>query len=215
MIKDLPGVLAEMDFLLGAPSEHDTETEAAMRVRVQRWCDILTKYAATLGADPVAYVITALKNSGVDTECGACMEVAFTGVTTNAHTCQPAAVNHWFREANTEHNKAWKMERLASEILNTWGVFARKGKEQDAIFQMRSRLDTLAPPVGDNECVWLYIVADGIWRTSCGMFWNFDDSNDPKYHDVNFCPKCGKTLKVGNGNQATTEAQDKQSDDVA
>jgi hypothetical protein len=32
--------------------------------------------------------IAALSNSGVDTSCGACMEVAFTGVTTNAHTCR-------------------------------------------------------------------------------------------------------------------------------
>jgi len=32
-------------------------------------------------------VITALKNVGIDTECGACMEIGFTGVTTNLHTC--------------------------------------------------------------------------------------------------------------------------------
>lgn len=41
-----PAVVSEMDFLLGAPSEHDTETEAAMRVRVQRWRDILTGSAS-------------------------------------------------------------------------------------------------------------------------------------------------------------------------
>ena len=32
--------------------------------------------------------ITALRNSGIDVTCGACMEVAYTGVTTNAHTCK-------------------------------------------------------------------------------------------------------------------------------
>lgn len=32
-------------------------------------------------------VLQILKNMGHDTECGACMEMAFTGVTTNAHTC--------------------------------------------------------------------------------------------------------------------------------
>lgn len=32
-------------------------------------------------------VIKILTNLGVDTSCGACMEVAFTGVTTNSHTC--------------------------------------------------------------------------------------------------------------------------------
>lgn len=39
----------------------------------------------------VAGTIQALKNSGIDTECGACMEVAFTGVTTNQHTCEAPA----------------------------------------------------------------------------------------------------------------------------
>lgn len=36
---------------------------------------------------PEMEVITALRNSGIDVECGACMEVAFTGATTNKHTC--------------------------------------------------------------------------------------------------------------------------------
>lgn len=40
----------------------------------------------------VPYVLQALKNSGIDIDCGACMEVAFTGVTTNAHTCSNHAV---------------------------------------------------------------------------------------------------------------------------
>jgi hypothetical protein len=37
---------------------------------------------------PLADVVKVLRNHGVDTECGACMEVAFTSVTTNAHTCK-------------------------------------------------------------------------------------------------------------------------------
>ncbi len=32
-------------------------------------------------------VISMLRNSGVDVDCGACMEVAFTGATTNVHSC--------------------------------------------------------------------------------------------------------------------------------
>jgi hypothetical protein len=31
--------------------------------------------------------VQALENVGVDISCGACMEIAFTGVTTNMHTC--------------------------------------------------------------------------------------------------------------------------------
>ena len=34
--------------------------------------------------------LAVLRNSGIDTECGACMEVAFTGVTTNQHECWEA-----------------------------------------------------------------------------------------------------------------------------
>lgn len=34
--------------------------------------------------------ILALKNMGIDVECGACMEIAFTGVTTNMHSCLAA-----------------------------------------------------------------------------------------------------------------------------
>lgn len=33
-------------------------------------------------------IIQALKNVGIDVECGACMEVAFTGVTQAEHTCK-------------------------------------------------------------------------------------------------------------------------------
>lgn len=33
-------------------------------------------------------ILKALQNVGMDTTCGACMEVAFTGVTTNQHTCK-------------------------------------------------------------------------------------------------------------------------------
>jgi len=46
--------------------------------------------AEQAGAQPDGemYTLAALRNSGVDVECGACMEVSFTGVTTNTHTCE-------------------------------------------------------------------------------------------------------------------------------
>jgi hypothetical protein len=34
-------------------------------------------------------VLQVLKNLGHDVDCGACMEIAFTGSTTNEHTCEP------------------------------------------------------------------------------------------------------------------------------
>lgn len=36
----------------------------------------------------IEQVVQILTNSGIDTTCGACMEVAFTGTTTNVHTCK-------------------------------------------------------------------------------------------------------------------------------
>lgn len=38
--------------------------------------------------DPHDFVIACLRNSGVDTTCGACVEVAFSGATTASHTCE-------------------------------------------------------------------------------------------------------------------------------
>jgi hypothetical protein len=37
--------------------------------------------------DRTAFVTQVLQNLGIDTRCGACMEVGFTGMTTNRHTC--------------------------------------------------------------------------------------------------------------------------------
>ena len=36
----------------------------------------------------VKYALAAMRNMGIDTECGACMEIAFTGCTTNQHDCK-------------------------------------------------------------------------------------------------------------------------------
>jgi hypothetical protein len=35
----------------------------------------------------VKFALVCLRNSGIDTDCGACMEAAFTGITTNEHVC--------------------------------------------------------------------------------------------------------------------------------
>jgi hypothetical protein len=37
--------------------------------------------------DPIDVALAALQNYGADVECGSCMEIAFTGDTTNKHTC--------------------------------------------------------------------------------------------------------------------------------
>lgn len=47
-----------------------------------------------------------------------------------------------------------------------------------------------------SECEWVYQREDGVWKSHCGMWWNFDDSEPPASHDVHFCGKCGKRLVV-------------------
>lgn len=76
-------------------------------------------------SDDVTSIIQALKNSGIDIECGACMEIAFTGVTTNEHTCDvknemivtvercctgndPTCPTHGIAASNARQNEYWK-----------------------------------------------------------------------------------------------------------
>lgn len=47
--------------------------------------ECLRELFGTVGTTELAFQV--LKNSGIDVTCGACMEVAFTSVTTNPHTC--------------------------------------------------------------------------------------------------------------------------------
>lgn len=52
------------------------------------------------GLDTNRFTLKALKNSGIDTECGACMSVAFTGTNVNEHTCEPKPVPVVLREGD-------------------------------------------------------------------------------------------------------------------
>lgn len=48
-------------------------------------------------------IIQLLKNVGMDTDCGACMEIAFTGITTADHTCAPFVDGRMYLIENTQH----------------------------------------------------------------------------------------------------------------
>lgn len=49
--------------------------------------DLATLLASAVPADSTAAIVQALKNYGADVECGACMEIAFTGMTQAEHDC--------------------------------------------------------------------------------------------------------------------------------
>ena len=50
-----------------------------------------------------------------------------------------------------------------------------------------------------NNCTWkwkwLDLYVDGFWGTSCKNAFYFDDGG-PREHEFNYCPYCGKLLKV-------------------
>lgn len=48
-------------------------------------------------------VMQILKNFGVDINCGACMEIAYTGVTTNTHECSRTSLLHDINEVCKKH----------------------------------------------------------------------------------------------------------------
>src|SRR4051812_5691963 len=50
---------------------------------------IVQDFIEDVGFDANAIALRALKNMGIDTDCGACMSVAFTGTNINEHTCEP------------------------------------------------------------------------------------------------------------------------------
>jgi hypothetical protein len=78
-------------------------TEEKLRELVKKHCPFEEGVAYEPVVDRAAYAMQLLKNVGVDVTCGACAEVAFTGLTTLGHTCERTlliCVNSWCR--NTE-----------------------------------------------------------------------------------------------------------------
>lgn len=48
------------------------------------------------------------------------------------------------------------------------------------------------------HCLWqLADEYDEPWQGSCGILWVFTDAGTPQEHGVNFCPRCGRTVVVG------------------
>jgi hypothetical protein len=90
-------------------------------------------------------ILRALKNYGADVECGACMEVAFTGCTTNQHTCrdrnelQQQLIATWRARATVwsgqQRGKAATLRLCADELERLLAVspvpWAGSGEEEE------------------------------------------------------------------------------------
>ena len=102
LIRQYDSVVAEMTAILKSACDREWEDETPIQIahiaaNAIYWRDqeIAKLKAVRLAAQEQPSVvedgrdlaIAALKNSGIDIDCGACMEVAFTGVTMARHTC--------------------------------------------------------------------------------------------------------------------------------
>ena len=45
-----------------------------------------------------------------------------------------------------------------------------------------------------EKCEWSR-ESDGVWRSDCGLLWEFDNEETPKANSMNYCPQCGKILE--------------------
>lgn len=62
-------------------------------------------------------------------------------------------------------------------------------------------------PLTDSQaqagaCEWKHDDDDDFWDTECGQPWRFDDGG-PKENHMNFCPCCGKPLRIKGGQHGT------------
>ena len=48
--------------------------------------------------------------------------------------------------------------------------------------------------VESEKCEWSR-ESDDVWRSDCGLLWEFDNEETPKANNMNYCPQCGKILK--------------------
>ena len=46
----------------------------------------------------------------------------------------------------------------------------------------------------DEKCEWSR-ESDDVWRSDCGLLWEFDNEETPKANNMNYCPQCGKILE--------------------
>jgi len=49
-------------------------------------------------------------------------------------------------------------------------------------------------PLKKPTCLWTEDDDEGIWHTSCGAAWTFEDGG-PKDNKMNFCMACGRELE--------------------
>ena len=45
-----------------------------------------------------------------------------------------------------------------------------------------------------EKCEWSREL-DDVWRSDCGLLWEFDNEETPKANNMNYCPQCGKILE--------------------
>ena len=67
----------------------------------------------------------------------------------------------------------------------------RRGKMVNGVFVKESDLKEEAEV---EKCEWSR-ESDDVWRSDCGLLWEFDNEETPKANNMNYCPQCGKILE--------------------
>ncbi len=80
---------------------------------------------------------------------------------------------------------------LIDEVLAKWGTPQPVVREPLTDSQAQA-----------GACEWKHDDDDDFWDTECGQPWRFDDGG-PKENHMNFCPCCGKPLRIKGGQHGT------------
>lgn len=102
-------------------------------------------------------------------------------------------------EALNRNAERWLTARqyLTIADIERWGSHELKGHKanEDESRKADETIDRIMGPENeDRHCQWLPFNQGLLWRSYCGMTWNFEDGG-PEQNGVNFCPRCGKPLR--------------------
>lgn len=105
-----------------------------------------------------------------------------------------------YTERNTDTNVDYLAEAKATgytsmPIVVLDGKVIASGFQPDRLNELEklSKGDFMNLEV-DDVCEWSR-ESDDVWRSDCGLLWEFDNEETPKANNMNYCPQCGKILE--------------------
>jgi len=88
-------------------------------------------------------------------------------------------------------SKTFSREDIIIETSNRYSDFEQAwGSSEPAVEQSE-------PSDKTETCTWTPNDLYETWESDCGLEWAIPNDSDPKENGMEFCPKCGKPLVVG------------------